>query len=64
VTDNVNRAMPLSRPAPRGAAVSTVSASEEIDARKKQLASQTERAQKEAVETLRVRRDTLPVLEQ
>jgi hypothetical protein len=53
VTDNVNRAMPLSRPAPRGAAVSTVSASEEIDARKKQLASQTERAQKEAVERAR-----------
>jgi hypothetical protein len=53
VTDNVNRATLLSRPAPQGPGCRLDSASDEIEERNKQLESKTERAKKEAVERAR-----------
>jgi hypothetical protein len=53
VTDNVNRATLLSRPAPQGPGRRLESASDEIEERNKQLESKTEWAKKEAVERAR-----------
>jgi hypothetical protein len=61
VTDNVNRATLLSRPAPQGPGCRLDSASDEIEERNKQLESKTDWAKKEAVERAR---DAIGVLRQ